>query len=276
MNTTSEFDYPPIVYKYRSWTNPYHLRILHNNEVFLSPPNDFNDPFDCRISKNFGLLDTEQKIDVYVQSMIDRHLDEIERRGLTPEGEFERMKSRVKDLNTYQRESDELTFQLQNDRFGVLSLSEIWDNILMWSHYGDFHKGICVGFYEEKLRASNLFGKGGPVVYDDNYPMIYPDYSHTISEEDLLQQYYMQTHYKAKDWEYEREYRLMTTFFGKADYGERTVVIPDECFAEIVLGVEFPKDKEAELTQIAKAKNIPLYRAVKVPFKFAIDRIKLA
>jgi hypothetical protein len=28
----------------------------------------------------------------------------------------------------------------------VLCFSESWDNILMWSHYGDRHKGICLGF----------------------------------------------------------------------------------------------------------------------------------
>src|SRR5437879_3144630 len=29
---------------------------------------------------------------------------------------------------------------------GVLCLSRSWNHILMWSHYGDKHKGICLGF----------------------------------------------------------------------------------------------------------------------------------
>jgi hypothetical protein len=29
---------------------------------------------------------------------------------------------------------------------GVLCFSLSWSNILMWSHYGDRHKGICLGF----------------------------------------------------------------------------------------------------------------------------------
>jgi hypothetical protein len=32
------------------------------------------------------------------------------------------------------------------EQYGVLCFSRSWDNILMWSHYGDRHKGICLGF----------------------------------------------------------------------------------------------------------------------------------
>lgn len=30
--------------------------------------------------------------------------------------------------------------------YSALCFSRSWDNILMWSHYGDRHKGICLGF----------------------------------------------------------------------------------------------------------------------------------
>jgi hypothetical protein len=30
--------------------------------------------------------------------------------------------------------------------FGILCLSRNWDNLLLWSHYGDGHKGLCLGF----------------------------------------------------------------------------------------------------------------------------------
>jgi len=32
------------------------------------------------------------------------------------------------------------------EQYGVLCFSRRWDDILMWSHYGDRHKGICLGF----------------------------------------------------------------------------------------------------------------------------------
>jgi len=33
-----------------------------------------------------------------------------------------------------------------NEKDGLLCFSESWRNPLMWSHYGDRHKGICLGF----------------------------------------------------------------------------------------------------------------------------------
>ncbi len=53
---------PEIVYKYRCWSNTFHKNLLTKNEVFLSSPSVFNDPFDCRIPKNYLLLDNDEKI----------------------------------------------------------------------------------------------------------------------------------------------------------------------------------------------------------------------
>jgi len=32
------------------------------------------------------------------------------------------------------------------EKYGVLCFSRSWNNVLMWSHYADRHKGICLGF----------------------------------------------------------------------------------------------------------------------------------
>ena len=31
-------------------------------------------------------------------------------------------------------------------KYGILCFSRNWDNLLLWSHYGDSHTGICMGF----------------------------------------------------------------------------------------------------------------------------------
>src|SRR5438552_5198124 len=33
-----------------------------------------------------------------------------------------------------------------NQRFGVLCFSKNWKNPLLWSHYAEKHKGLCLGF----------------------------------------------------------------------------------------------------------------------------------
>src|SRR6218665_1281944 len=158
-------DYPEILYKYRNWTNDFNKNILLKNELYLSSPKDFNDPFDCRIPDNYFLLDTPDKIDQYINGVVERHMQLLISRDLNIVDEKKRMKEKLSDLGTIQLENEKVTFDSQDERLGILCLSERWDSILMWSHYADLHKGYCVGFHENKLRESGLFGKGGPVIY---------------------------------------------------------------------------------------------------------------
>ena len=44
----------------------------------------------------------------------------------------------------------------------------------MWSHYTNLLREICIGFNEEKMRNSTLFGRGGLVAYKNAFPIIEP------------------------------------------------------------------------------------------------------
>jgi hypothetical protein len=268
--------FPKIVYKYRSWTNRFHKRILTKNQVFLSPPLQFNDPFDCRIFTNYGLLDSVEKKQQFARELIAMNMNHIQQRGDDPEELFFNELRALLDIDSYQAFSDETQMTLRNPRTGVLSMSGIWNHILMWSHYADFHKGICVGFHEEKIRTSGLFGMGGPVLYTKHYPEIYPGYKHLLDEKKALEQYALQTHFKAREWSYEKEYRLLTTFRHEATIEDRTILLPDDFYAEIILGADFPENDIERVVRIAKKKKIPLYRARKIPFKFKLSRVKIS
>jgi hypothetical protein len=45
----SETKIPKIIYKYRNWSDKHHKNVLKKNELYMSSPEEFNDPFDCRI-----------------------------------------------------------------------------------------------------------------------------------------------------------------------------------------------------------------------------------
>ena len=51
---------------------------------------------------------------------------------------------------------------------GLLCFSNSWDNILLWSHYGNSHTGICLGFAVSEVHhievsyQPNLLAVGGP------------------------------------------------------------------------------------------------------------------
>lgn len=41
-------------------------------------------------------------------------------------------------------------------KFGILSFSRDWKNPLLWAHYGDKHKGICLGFDIEDIHIKEV------------------------------------------------------------------------------------------------------------------------
>lgn len=53
---------------------------------------------------------------------------------------------------------------------------------------------------------------------------------------------------------------------------ERLIAVPNEVISEVVLGINISTDDKDEIVEICRRKNIPVYQARKVPFKFAIDR----
>jgi len=266
-------DYPTKLYKYRNWTDVNHKNILLENQLYLASPKDFNDPFDCRIAANFKLLDTKEKIQRYIDEATIRHFDTLMKQNRDLIYERKRLEDRfMNNIEEVQRDYEAEYFNKRDLYFGIVSMSSRWNSILMWSHYSDSHKGICVGFWEEKLRKSGFFGAGAQVRYhpQNEFPQIDP------FEKDKFENILTETQSKAFDWSYEKEFRLSKLFYPKIPSKEdRTVVVPDDFFSEIILGLNIPEKDEIEIIDIAKAKNIKVYKAKKVPFKFEIDRFKI-
>lgn len=259
---------PEIIYKYRNWTDKYHKRALTNTELYLSAPSDFNDPFDYKITKNHHSLNSPERIEKYIEKGINDNLEYLraEKRGI--EGEKIQLRKRFQNLDQYQREHEEINNENTDKYLGVLSLSGRWDSILMWSHYGDFHRGYCIGFDEEKLRNSGFFGTGGNVSYTSELPFIDP-----IEEEDIVKTSFYKTHYKAKDWEYEEEYRLTKLFYDKPyEEPNRLVQIPEEYIREVIIGLKISDEHKSEITLECKKRKIDIYQAIKEPYEFKIKR----
>jgi hypothetical protein len=85
------------------------------------------------------------------------------------------------------------------DAVGILCLTTKWDDILMWSHYGDHHKGICVGFRTDK----DAFQLAHDVTYTADLPVIRrPSDDHDA----VLRKAFLT---KADCWRYENEWRIL-------------------------------------------------------------------
>ncbi|MEQ8311061.1 MAG: DUF2971 domain-containing protein [Silicimonas sp.] len=78
---------------------------------------------------------------------------------------------------------------------GMLCFCPHWRNVVMWSHYADKHKGVCLGFDIPESKVNQ-------VEYTQNRPGI--DLSHLPTVTDMQRFASL----KSTDWQYEDEWRV--------------------------------------------------------------------
>jgi len=261
---------PEVVYKYRDWKNDFHKRLLVNNEIYLSSPKDFNDPFDCRITENYNLFTPEEE-ENYINELLISGFPKTEAEGLDFISVVKRVENLLRDKERLQATIESERGYYQDHCYAIFSCSKLWNNILMWSHYSQQHTGFCVGFFKDKLLNSGLFGKVGDVVYRTDYPEIKPRVAQ--KDKQMMINSFLETHSKAKNWEYEKEVRFMANHFPKElSHEDRIISIPDHYFAEVILGINISEEDRNEIVEICNGKGLKVYQATKVKFKFKIDR----
>jgi hypothetical protein len=126
---------------------------------------------------------------------------------------------------------------------GVFSLSAKCDHILMWSHYADSHRGICLRF--RAFSTTPFFGKAQRVIYQSARPKlnVVLDSHETQSEKALLT--------KADFWSYEEEWRIV-----EYEPGPGIHQFPPELLDGIILGAKIsPTDRQKVLGWAAMRGN---------------------
>lgn len=122
--------FPRYLYKYRD-ASALTESIFSSKEMWFSSPTKFNDPFDCNLSEvdqhSAGDLET------YYENMILGKPDEEVLRSIGPD---------LKKLEEIVEKAKLVVLS----RTGVLCLSRAFNNILMWSHYANNHKGLVIEF----------------------------------------------------------------------------------------------------------------------------------
>jgi hypothetical protein len=172
--------------------------ILQTNRIYLSDTINFNDPWDCRPCFDLSRLDDPTVYGSHVE-----YFDRVSRKNFTslPEEEHirraERLRSDRPFLEYCIRQMVGIESEIQK-RYRVYCLSTQPTSTLMWSHYAQNHTGVCLEFNSHR----NLVGDALGVVYCTTYPVLdLTDQSDNAILLPLLT--------KAKDWEYEDEYRLI-------------------------------------------------------------------
>lgn len=94
---------------------------------------------------------------------------------------------------------------------GLICMSEVWNEPLLWGHYADKHKGVCLAF---EVKAS----KWDKVEYVDERPRL-SDYGVNSVAQLSAANYRDISRKKFKSWSYEKEWRYFLSF-RKPDFVE--------------------------------------------------------
>lgn len=199
------------LYKYRNFSDPYMENIIKNSALHFSSVEQFNDPFDCKLS--FRQNYSNQEISKALLGVKERNPDKF---------------LRLKDMKEkYGKNRDFIELQNNSTKeilasLGVLSLSKNYNNILMWSHYSESHTGLVLEFSPKNINDENsCFHLGIPVEYLENYNEL----SYVNNHQDEIPKLLLT---KYKDWAYEEEYRYFSLDFqgeNKFEKDELTCII---------------------------------------------------
>ena len=182
------------LYKYRP-DDIYTIKLLCEQRLHFSHPNEFNDPLDCRPPS--VKLDVQKVISDYARG-----------KGKIIQDFIHQNKSVLQNIVFTEKHKQELyqdaveTFNSMN----ILCLSLYNNSPIMWAHYAMNHSGICMAFD---------VGKGGNYIHDSLCRIVeYVDTQEPIDLDkpnDIYNKVECTLFQKFKGWEYEGEFRIVKT-----------------------------------------------------------------
>lgn len=230
---------PQRLYKFRSVETEQERErvedILLNNRLWASSPKDFNDPFDC--APTYSMTDD---LDVK-RELVQREIGSLD---ISTSDRDKLMKSAIAQDSSAIARTMMLQHQEWLSEWGVLSLSASVTNVLLWSHYANSHRGICLEFKDFFNERSQL-GRTLQVRYQADRPVI--EMSEPFSQK-TLQALFLT---KADSWEYEKEWRFLR------QKGPGYVAFNSLELDAVVLGALATQETEAWITGLVQRRRKP-------------------
>jgi hypothetical protein len=174
---------------------------------------------------------------------------------------------------------------LISNYIGILSLSRINNNMLLWSHYSNCHQGIVIELDEKHPYLSqfddNIYHSNIEIEYTDIRPNLIIN-TEDISQNNALEIAKNILFTKSKDWCYEQEYRLIRILVNatvlptkdKNGYDIYVFDFPVEIVKAIIFGCRVNEDKKVQMKNLLNQngyESIEIKQAVLSDDKFLLD-----
>jgi len=223
--------YSPSAYKFRT-CNKYLFQSLINESIGLTSPGYFNDPFDSPIRE---LLNNEDEFSQYIRQAYNDCL-----------------KVSCFSSNIKLPREDEKTHQLIHKEEKLKGALPEYLNELMWAHYADSHKGVCIKYHFPNSFTKFVHNSDGVTCFF--YDIIYSDsdicqYSKKDSI-NMKDAFFL----KGKQWEYENELRLL--YFDVKGREGYKVIKAENCIEAVYFGLRCSEEDKTTIMNILKDKKL--------------------
>ncbi|MEZ8023938.1 DUF2971 domain-containing protein [Vibrio sp. 1F255] len=216
---------PKELFKYRDF-GKYSVLSLLNKGLWIPKPSQLNDPFDAQLKLSKSDVNSKQfkeALSHFMSSSLNSKEEVLDPEFIDSLFINGKPNDYLKDkVNQFCRFWDETS-----DSVGILSLSEDPISTTMWSHYGDEHKGICLGYDPEILAPESPNGAGDwlrKVTYKNEIDIVRNAYllfamtGMSNCHYSLMELFYRMLSTKSSDWEYEKEWRFLCPDIGGCVY----------------------------------------------------------
>jgi len=294
---------PDIIYKYTDEAGA--QKILANRTLRFARPSEMNDPFDVYIDDLFG-IDMNEFFEESVIQIFDLMQDDpnlcaskfgvslAEAEAISallkkaPDAEREKLKNifRNLDMAKFDPEFEKIRENVKKSRdhfvkvfssYGIFCATKNYNNLLMWAHYADKHKGVVFGFKAD-LEKDSFLRLMEPVRYSDERPYVIQDTNSEMKSEDSgLEKARKATqrllHTKSTQWSYEEELRLAIPDQVKPDEVASFLKFHPHELVEVYLGYRMKDESINKIIDLAKTLNpkVQAYSAKLSKRKYALD-----
>lgn len=280
---------PPLLYKYIPPGYPKQppLPYLRNGYMRYTQLGALNDPFE--MEGIYGATDFDSALTIFNEGK----LKEVRRQSLLKKSAKgllgpsvtilrEAKQDVLADPRSMEVEIAEGIRKRRNEMYGILSLSELWNNSAMWSHYAERHTGVCIGFDSSapifKTQIEHGVRPVGKVRYlRERVPVDY------ATCEDLPPDLFFR---KSIDWQYECEWRSVARFPALKKFSFRKegsvngfpiylLHIDQRHVREICLGALASKEIERLVLEFAVGKSVRVFKANLSLTRYEMDRAEV-
>jgi hypothetical protein len=260
-----------LLYKYRKF-DARTLQMLCEHGLHYSNPAKFNDPLDCNLAI-YPDLSAYELIKLYEKLLGPGQAEEFNvaiynaRKEAAPYGQNIHLPSDVKD-RFKQKIADLIATVIQEElnQRGVLSLSGTWESVLMWSHYADEHRGICIEYDTTEMPHEYLarVNDDGSRAVSASDIMKWKEYGDKEAEQRVFQTHFYS---KAPEWRYEQEWR---------DIGDKEGKCQSYHITAVLFGARCEPAVQAAVVRMLGSETTVVFRKVRfegLSFALTSDRI---